>query len=261
VSITITLVQMRCEKGAIDENLVATRDTYVAASARGADIVLFPEMSLTGYIDPTRRPEAVLSLDSPAVASLVQMTRDRSAMLLAGIVEANPTGKPFITQLAVEGGALRGVYRKVSIEEEEIAWFSPGHEFPLFSHRGLTFGVALCADVAHRDVFAAYAQQGASAVLLAAAPGLYGDQAMRNWRSGYDWWRGVCTEGPGEWSRELGLVIAIATQAGRTSDEDFPGGGYLFGPDGRCLAETSDWGEGVLDVVLPDAPEGANRRS
>jgi predicted amidohydrolase len=32
----------------------------------------------------------------------------------------------------------------------------------------------------------------------------------------------------------------------RTSDEDFPGGGYVFGPTGACLLSTEDWSEGVL---------------
>ncbi len=146
---------------------------------------------------------------------------------------------------------MLGAYRKVSIEDEEIAWFTPGDAFPLFAHAGLVFGVAICADVGHREVFAEYARRGARAVLVAAAPGLYGEQATRNWRSGFDWWRGECLKGPGSYAAELGIPIAIATQAGRTRDEDFPGGGYLFGPDGRLLAETPDWSEGVLDVQLP----------
>ncbi len=213
-------------------------------------------MSLSGYVVPQRRPEAVLTLDGPEVAALVALTHGRATALVAGIIEmrsiaANHGARPYITQIVAAEGTLRGFYRKVSIEDEEAGWFSPGHEYPLFSHRGLTFGVAICADVGHREVFAAYADRGAQAVLVAAAPGLYGEQATRNWRSGSDWWRGECLKGPGTYAAEFGIPIAIATQAGRTRDEDFPGGGYLFGPDGRCLAETPDWREGVLDVQLP----------
>ena len=252
---TVTLVQMRCEKGALGDNLAATRDLYLAATRRGADIVLFPEMSLTGYVVPERHPEAILTLEGPEVEALVALTRDREAALVAGIIEArdgaaSPADKPYITQIVVAHGALLGSYRKVSIEDEELAWFWPGRDYPLFMHHGLTFGVAICADVGHREVFAAYARQGAQAVLVAAAPGLYGDQATRNWRSGHAWWRGECIKGPGSYAAEFGLPIAIATQAGRTRDEDFPGGGYLFGPDGRLLAETPDWRESVLDVRL-----------
>lgn len=37
----------------------------------------------------------------------------------------------------------------------------------------------------------------------------------------------------------------------RTSDEDFPGGGYVFGPTGACLLSTEDWSEGVLYAEIP----------
>lgn len=255
MGLTVTLVQMRCEKGAIDDNLAATRDQFCGAAFRGADIVLFPEMSLTGYVVPQRCPEAILTLDGPEVAALVALTHDREAALVAGIIEAHgapsPADKPYITQIIAAHGELLGCYRKVSIEDEELDWFSPGAEYPLFEHLGLTFGVAICADVGHREVFAAYARQGAQTVLVAAAPGLYGDQATRNWYSGHAWWRGECLKGPGAYAAEFRIPIAIATQAGRTHDEDFPGGGYLLGPDGRLLAETPDWREGVLDVHLP----------
>jgi len=247
----VALIQMHCEKGAIDDNLAAIRGHYLAAAERGVAIALFPEMSLTGYVVPDRCPGAVLSLGGPEVAALVSLTHGHSTALVAGIIEANSTGRPYITQIVAAHGALQGAYRKISIEEEEADRFSPGWEYPLFTHRGLTFGVAICADIGHREVFAAYARQGATAVLVAAAPGLYGEQATRNWQSGFNWWREECRQGPGAYAAELGLPIAIATQAGRTVDEDFPGGGYLFGPDGRCLAETLDWREGVLDVRLP----------
>jgi hypothetical protein len=87
-------------------------------------------------------------------------------------------------------------------------------------------------------------------VLECAAPGLYGEQATRNWQAGYDWWREKCADQLGAYAREHHFSIAVTTQAGRTVDEDFPGGGYLFGPDGATLASTDDWLEGVLDVDL-----------
>ena len=65
--LAIALVQMRCEKGAIDRNLAAMQIYLQAAAARRAEIVCFPEMSITGYIDPNRQPEAVLELGSSAV--------------------------------------------------------------------------------------------------------------------------------------------------------------------------------------------------
>ena len=52
--------------------------------------------------------------------------------------------------------------------------------------------------------------------------------------------------------RRCGRVFGVATQAGRTVDEDFPGGGYLFDDGGELVAQTGDGSEGMLlaDVGL-----------
>ncbi len=49
---------------------------------------------------------------------------------------------------------------------------------------------------------------------------------------------------------DFNLWIPVCTQAGRTVDEDFPGGGSLFAPDGTCVYETPDWGVEVCYVEI-----------
>lgn len=250
----VALVQLRCEKGVVDENLAAMAG-YLAAT-RGADVVCFSEMSITGYIDPTRHPRAVLRLEGPEVARFVALTRDVPATALAGLVEANGDAKPYITQVVARGGELLGCYRKRTIAEDEARWFSPGgDDVPVFAHGGVPFSLAICADIGDPEIFAAGARRGARVIFEAAAPGLYGEQATRDWRAGFEWWRGECHDKLGRYARDLGVSIAVATQAGRTVDEDFPGGGYLFGPDGACLAATPDWAEGVLEATIPVGSE------
>jgi predicted amidohydrolase len=249
----LALVQLRCEKGDLAGNLARHAQHIGAAAARGVDIVCFPEMSLTGYVDSLRMPHGVVALDSALVADFVALTRGRALTAIAGIIEPH-TGdeKPYITQLVARDGQLLGLYRKLTIVHEEAAWFTPGAGAPLFEHGGVPFGLAICADIDTREVFARAAAQGARLVLHPSAPGLYGAQATRDWSACYAWWRDGCHAKLGAYAREFGLYIATATQAGRTSDEDFPGGGFLFGPDGTCLAETLDWSEGVLDVDIPE---------
>ena len=82
------------------------------------------------------------------------------------------------------------------------------------------------------------------------APGLYGEQATRNWRSGFEWWQGECRKYLSRWARRHGIWVAVATQAGRTVDEDFPGGGYVFAPDGQRLFATPDWSPGAAYLEL-----------
>src|SRR5262249_45147603 len=161
-------------------------------------------------------------------------------------VEENPAGKPFITQIVARDGALLAVYRKRTIIEEEAEWFAAGTEPAVFAHPLACCGLAVCADIESPAVFADAAKLGARIVFEAAARGLYGGEATRDWRSGFDWWRGEFMMKLGRYARANGIFIAVATQAGRTMNEDFPGGGYLFGSDGRLLAASEDWSEGVL---------------
>src|SRR5215204_6018329 len=70
----IALAQMRCEKGDWAGNLVRVEDLMAQAAAAGCDVIIFPEMSLSGYCDPARFPEAVQPLDGPGVRQFVALT-------------------------------------------------------------------------------------------------------------------------------------------------------------------------------------------
>lgn len=249
-SLKVALVQMRCEKGDTDANLAATERHIGEAVSRGAEVVCFPEASLTGYVDPVRYPGVSMRLDGPEVAQFVAMTSGRDVTAIAGFVEGNAAGAPYLTQIVARDGRLVAVYRKVTIPEEEVELYTPGSAATVFEHPAGTLGLAICADIDAPGVFASCAERGARVVFECAAPGLYGEQETRDWASGYGWWRGECFEKLGRYARENRISIAVATQAGRTRDEDFPGGGYVFAPNGACVAETADWAEGVLHATL-----------
>ena len=248
----IGLVQMHCEKGAIARNLESMSRYLHEAAKRRVDILGFPEMSITGYADPSRYPEAVIRLDGEEIAKLLEMTRGLAMTVLAGLIEERVLEKPFITQIAVRDGQLLGYYRKVTIKDEETAWFSAGDQVPVFRHGEHTFGIAICADIDNESVFAECSRQGAEIVFELAAPGLYGEQATRNWQTGFEWWEAECQKHLSRYASKYGCWIGVATQAGRTIDEDFPGGGYLFAPKGQRLYATADWTPGAvyLDVDL-----------
>ncbi len=249
--VRIGLIQMRCEKAAIEQNLRTIGAYLDEASARAMDVVGFPEMSITGYVVPTKYPEAVVDLDGPEVRAFLALTERHAALVFAGIVERNPGGKPFITQILAQRGRLLGVYRKITIKDDEADWFSPGQGGVLVTAcRTHTVGLAICADIHNEAVFAECRRKGADVVLELAAPGLYGEQSQRNWGSGYAWWEGECQTWLGGYAARHGLWICVATQAGRTVDEDFPGGGYVFGPTGERLYATSSWCPGAVYVQL-----------
>jgi predicted amidohydrolase len=253
--LTVGLAQMRCEKGDWPGNLARTQAYLARAAAAGCAIAVFPEAGLSGYADPVRFPQSVQPLDSPLVAQFVALTARYPLAASGGFLEANPAGKPFVTQVLAQGGEIRGVYRKVEIVDEDALYYAPGSARPVFTLAlpggAIRCALAICADSDRPDLFAAFAAGGAQVVFHSSAPGLYERRSdAASWQAGYDWYKGYLAERLPGYARAHRLPIAVATQTGRTMDEDFPGGSFVFGPDGACLAATPDYHETLLVYTL-----------
>jgi predicted amidohydrolase len=241
-AIRIGLAQMRCEKGDWAGNLRRAEANMAQAAAAGCDVVVLPEMALSGYCDPRRFPAAAQPSDCAALDAFVALTARYGIAASAGFMEANPGGGPYIAQLLAQDGRRVGQYRKVHLGEDEEL-YTPGTETPVFDlrvGRGVVrCGLAICADSDDPALFAAYAGAGARLILHSSAPGLYTPRTdAASWRAGYDWYRGYLGARLPPIARRHGLYIAVATQTGHTVDEDFPGGSFLFGPEGALLAES-----------------------
>ncbi len=76
----VLLASINCPKTEIDKNFDVHERLTVEAASNNCDIVVFPEMSLTGYIDPAVHSEYELSTDSKKVNDLVELTRTYSVL-------------------------------------------------------------------------------------------------------------------------------------------------------------------------------------
>jgi predicted amidohydrolase len=251
VGVRALLAAVRCTKGDVEGNLTSHVRLLDTAAAAGCDIALFPEMSLTGSVDPAAHPRRLVVLDHPAVATLARASGETGVGLCFGIAERSPAGNPYIAQIFAAGGSVTGVQRKRHLGEGEEPFIAATGSH-VFEHAGIRFGIVICAEAGFDAPFDAAAGGGAQLVLFPAAPGLYGrrtDEA--SWRAGLSWWEGCALGDARRHARRLGLWIALAGQAGSTEDEDFPGLAALVGPDGHVAARLPDWREGTLTVDIP----------
>jgi predicted amidohydrolase len=251
MKLKVGLAQMRCEKGDWEGNLRRAEEFMAEAAAQGCEMVVFPEMGLSGYCYDENYTQAARALDSEVVGRFVDLTARYDVAASGGFIEANGGDKPFVTQVLALRGRVVGVYRKTHIVDEEAKLFSPGVEMPVFKlpvgGEELTCALAICADSDRPDLFARFAEQGARVVFHSSAPGLYERRSdEESWRAGYEWYKGYLGERLPGYAVENKLAIAVATQCGATADEDFPGGSFVFGPDGSCLACTEDHREALL---------------
>ena len=249
----VALASLCFQKGDVEGNLAAHLDALTTFADAGCNLAVFPEMSLTGYIDPANRAHRTLSVDpiAPEIDRIIRASRDLDIGVLFGIAETNDHGKPFIAQIYAANGVVAGVYRKRHLGEDEDE-FASGSDSFVGEFRGLRFGVAICADMDADDEFSYAGQRGADVVFHPSAPGLYGERRKddASWQRGLDWWRGACIAAHGKRARRLGLPIAVATHSGATFDEDFPGWAALFDATGEIVDELPDWQAESLYIDL-----------
>jgi predicted amidohydrolase len=259
------LAAITCEKADVPGNLARHVAVLADAAAAGCSLAVFPEFSLTGSVDAARHPDRALGLDSPAVAALVAAGESAGVGVLFGLAERSASdGLLYITQAYADGGRLVGVQRKRHLGSDEEGWAVGSSATAFVGPGGVPFGVVICAEagvgwtwdgsVAAGGARAARADRAdrASVVFMCSAPGLYGRRSDEaGWRAGFSWWQDC---GLGEARRNaarLGVWVAMATQAGSTVDEDFPGIAALVGPDGRVVDRLPDWRPGILVVDIP----------
>jgi predicted amidohydrolase len=245
------LAAIRCEKGDIDRNLAVHLRILAGAASAGCELVLFPEMSLTGSADPAARPERLVPLDHPAVTRLARATRETGVSACFGVAERSPAGEPFITQVLAAAGGVAGTQRKRHLGEGEESFTAAAGD-RVFEQAGVAFGIVICAEAGFDAPADAAAAAGARLVLFAAAPGLHGRRTSEaSWRSGLSWWQSCGLRDACRHARRLRLWVAMAGQAGSTADEDFPGLAALVRPDGSVADRLPDWHAGVLTVDIP----------
>jgi NAD+ synthase (glutamine-hydrolysing) len=241
--VRLLLTALNCPKGQIEANEARHHELLTQGRGAGCDLVLLPEMSLTGY-----RASAALSLDDRPVWKLVEATADGPALCFGLVEHTGPGTPPYITQLLASGGRVVAAHRKAHLGEGEHGPFQPGNPTGRFSVCGVDCTLAVCSEIGAESPY----RLKPALVLGPSAPGLYGLRRGSDaaWRRGFEWWRGSVVDDarrllrPGSW-------LAVSSQAGATEDEDFPGWAALVGFGGDVVAELPDWREGALLVDVP----------
>lgn len=239
----LLLTSVQCPKGDVQTNLARSLELLEQGRESGCDLILLPEMSLTGYL-----PTAALPLADQSVAELVGSTATGPSLCFGLVEQREPGRSPYITQLLAKGGRIAAVHRKAHLGEGEDSQFGSGVSSGLVSVAGVACALAVCAEIGTQPPYA----QDARLVLAPAAPGLYGDRRRTDadWQRGFNWWRESVVDDarrllrPGSW-------LAVSSQAGATHDEDFPGWAALIGAGGHVVDELPDWREGTLVVDVP----------
>ena len=239
--LVLALAQVRSVVGDLEGNSRRIADCIERAGEAGADIVLFPEMCLTGYPPEDLLPNKDYTLESAAV--LEEISRGVGD-LTAVIGFAESDGDLFSSAAVINGGCTRAVYRKVLLPSRrcsgEKSNSGAGGRNAVIDVAGTSLGITICEESFFPDGPAAelFATGGAKVALnLSAVP-------FR--RGGYDTRRRVTAAR----STEPPVVIAWCNMVGACDELVFDGGSFVHHPRAGFVASASRFREELLVCEL-----------
>jgi predicted amidohydrolase len=225
----------------VRRNLNAMVRWIELAKNKGAHIVCFPELNITGYSTQEEINHVAEPVPGPITRHLSNLSKSHKIVILTGMVEKDETGHVFSSHLVIKPDGFSGVYRKLHIAPPEQGIFTPGSTIPLFEARGVKFGIQLCYDAHFPELSTRMAVKGADLIFIPhASP------------------RGTPEEKYRSWMRHLtarafdnSLFIVACNQTGE-NDKGlcFPGIAVIIGPSGNVIKKKLSHKESLVLVDL-----------
>ena len=246
--LNLALAQINTKLGDIKANLEKHLAMLHQAKIQGADLLIFPELSLTGYVlqDLTASVALSPSPKDPVIKSLLHASEDIDVVF--GFVEVDERYRYYISAAYLSEGKLIHVHRKVYLPTygifDEKRYFAAGNSFRAFDTRFGRMGLLICEDFWHVSSPYTLWMDGADIMLFtSASPG-----------------RGVTEEilGSAQWVETVnrsyaGLFTTFVAHANRVGFEDglnFWGGATVYDPDGKLVVKAPYDKEGITIAEL-----------
>jgi NAD+ synthase (glutamine-hydrolysing) len=236
MKLALALAQINTKLGDVNANLEKHIALAKQAWRDGADLIVFPELSLTGYVLQDLVPAVACRADSAdsVFHRLLDVSRDLD--LVVGFVDEDTRHRFYIASAYLSQGKVVHIHHKVYLPTyglfDEGRFFAPGDCIRAFDTRFGRFGMLICEDFWHASPPYLLWQDGADLLLFSSAsPG-----------------RGLTDEPKLEssaWVEHINrayasLFTTFVAHANRTGFEDglnFWGGSTVFDPNGKLLVQ------------------------
>jgi predicted amidohydrolase len=246
---TVALAQTKPRLGCIRENLDLISTQVELARQRQADLVVFPELALTGYFLKDLVPDVALSLRSPELKRLQDLSRQIA--ITVGFVEVTEDYRFFNSAVYLEDGEIRHLHRKVYLPTyglfDEQRYLARGDRFRAFDSRFGRMGLLVCEDLWHLSSPYILAMDGATTLIcLSSSPGR-GITEDERLGSTIAWQRLTATT-----AMFLNARVLYCNRVGYEDGINFWGGSEAVEPDGTAVARAGILEEDLVVVRLKE---------
>jgi predicted amidohydrolase len=228
--------------GDVPRNIGLHVEQIEAARRQHADLVVFPELSLTGYVVRDMVPDLAISPTGPEIGQLIEAAGPMSLVL--GFIEESPRHRFYNAVLWAEGGRVLHVHRKVYLPTyglfDEQRYFAAGDRFIAFeTARFGRVGMLVCEDFWHVSA-AAIMQAEEVDMLICATNSPARGVAGAKIRTAETYEQLAKT-----FAQLIGAAVIVVNRVGFEDGLCFWGGSLAAGPDGRIVAQAP-----MLDPAL-----------
>lgn len=241
----LALSQMNTVLGDVRANLDKHLQIINQACDRGADLVVFPELSLTGYILQDLVPEVALRPDADNEVFRPLIQASRKIDMVVGFVQEDERNRFYIASAYLSGGKIVHVHQKIYLPTyglfDESRFFAWGDQVRAFDTRFGRVGILICEDFWHASLPYILWQDGADLMIFtSASPG-----------------RGLSEQDQLDSARWVdhinrayaSLFTTFVAHTNRVGYEDglhFWGGAMIYDPNGEVIARAPQHEEALL---------------
>jgi predicted amidohydrolase len=253
-TLRVGLGQLAPALGRVDDNLAAHARTIEAARAGGVDLLVFPELGLTGYLLQDLNAEVAMRRDDSRLAELAAQTTGMS--VVAGFVEESEDRQLYIAAALFEDGRLEHVYRKSYLPNyglfDERRFFGAGSQLRAVDSRlGVRLGICICEDFWHLSVPLVLALDGAQILVnISSSPGRDIAAVAEGGLGTAGSWRGLIQT----YAELTTSFVVFVNRVGVEESVTFWGGSQVVDPAGETVFEAPLLEEGLhcVDIDLDD---------
>lgn len=177
--IKLALCQISSKREDKATNLLKIEKLTVKAKQQEADLAIFPELSLTGYVVLDQVYELAETIPGPTTAKVEALAKKTGMHIIFGMPELSEKtqGTVFNTAVFVGPQGLIGKYRKMYLPThsvfEEKRYFRPGYQPAAFQTDLGNIGLSICYDVFFPEVFRLIRLKGAQLIVcISASPAI-----------------------------------------------------------------------------------------
>jgi predicted amidohydrolase len=225
----IALAQFPCHIGNKKYNIKRMAEFVNRAKKKDVGIIVFPEMSLTGYTTRDLSYELAEEVPGTSTGEIERIARKAELYIVHGMPERSLTGKTVLYNTAVLTGpkGYIGKYRKLYLPThsvfEEKRYYRVGYQTPIFETNFGKLGIMICYDLFFPEVARILRLQGATLLIcISASP------TVR--RTSFE----TLTKAR---AIENTCFVACANLVGFENGLQFWGGSHLISPSGSLIAK------------------------